>query len=53
MPARTRSRRQPQTIVEVGDPTLEVLGYTSLLQPELIVIGLPEHKHFSTHLQAG
>jgi nucleotide-binding universal stress UspA family protein len=44
---------QPQTIVEVGDPTLEVLGYTSLLQPDLIIIGLPEHKHFSTHLQAG
>jgi nucleotide-binding universal stress UspA family protein len=44
---------QPQTIVEVGDPTLEVLGYASLLQPELIVMGLPAHKNFSTHLQSG
>jgi nucleotide-binding universal stress UspA family protein len=44
---------QPQTIVEIGDPKLEVLGYISKLQPDLVVMGLPEHKRFSTHLQAG
>jgi nucleotide-binding universal stress UspA family protein len=44
---------QPQTIVEIGDPRLEVLGYISKLQPDLVVMGLPEHKRFSTHLQAG
>jgi nucleotide-binding universal stress UspA family protein len=44
---------KPETIVEVGDPAREILGHISRIQPDMVIIGLPAHKHFSTHLQAG
>lgn len=44
---------KPETIVEVGDPDKEILGYISKLQPDMVIIGLPAHKHFSTHMRAG
>ena len=44
---------KPELIVEVGDPTKEILGHISRIEPDMVIIGLPVHKHFSTHLQAG
>lgn len=44
---------KPETIVEVGDPKAEMLGYISKLEPDLVIVGLPASQHFSTHLQAG
>lgn len=44
---------QPEIIVEVGNPDLEVLGYAEKERPDLIVLGLPYDKKFSTHFAAG
>jgi len=44
---------QPEIIVEVGNPDLEVLGYAERERPDLIVLGLPHDKKFSNHLGAG
>jgi nucleotide-binding universal stress UspA family protein len=44
---------QPELIVEVGDPALEVMGFAGKERPDLIVLGLPYDKQFSTHFRAG
>jgi nucleotide-binding universal stress UspA family protein len=44
---------KPELIVEIGDPALEVMGYAEKERPDLIVLGLPYNKEFSTHFRAG
>jgi nucleotide-binding universal stress UspA family protein len=43
----------PQTVVEIGDPALEVQGYAEKERPDLIVLGLPSNKEFSAHFRTG
>lgn len=44
---------RPEIVVEIGDPALEVMGYAERERPDLIVLGLPYNKKFSTHFRAG
>jgi nucleotide-binding universal stress UspA family protein len=44
---------EPEMIVEVGDPALEVEGYAEKERPDLIVLGLPADKEFSAHFRTG
>jgi nucleotide-binding universal stress UspA family protein len=44
---------KPELKVEVGDPIFEVMGFAEKERPDLIVLGLPYNKQFSTHFQAG
>jgi nucleotide-binding universal stress UspA family protein len=53
LPPDAREFCQPEIIVEVGDPDLEVIGYAEKERPDLIVLGLPHDKKFSTHFAAG
>lgn len=53
VPPDARQWCQPELIVEVGNPDLEVLGYAEKERPDLIVLGLPFQKEFSTHFAAG
>lgn len=43
----------PEIVVEIGDPSLEVMGFAEKERPDLIVLGLPYNKRFSTHFRAG
>jgi nucleotide-binding universal stress UspA family protein len=45
--------REPELVVEVGDPALEVQGYAAKERPDLIVLGLPRKKEFSAHFRTG
>jgi nucleotide-binding universal stress UspA family protein len=45
--------REPEVVVEVGDPALEVQGYAAKERPDLIVLGLPRRKEFSAHFRTG
>ena len=42
-----------ELIVEIGDPATEILGYAGKERPDLIVLGLPRKKEFSTHFASG
>jgi nucleotide-binding universal stress UspA family protein len=42
-----------EMIVEIGDPATEILGYAGKERPDLIVLGLPRNKEFSTHFASG
>jgi len=42
-----------ESIVEIGDPATEILGYAGKERPDLIVLGLPRKKEFSTHFASG
>jgi len=53
LPSDAKDFCQPEIIVEVGDPDLEVIGYAEKERPDLIVLGLPHDKKFSTHFAAG
>lgn len=44
---------KPELVVEVGDPPLEILGFAEKERPDLIVLGLPRNKRFSTHFRSG
>lgn len=44
---------KPEMIVEIGDPATEILGYADKERPDLIVLGLPREKKFSTHFAGG
>src|SRR5262249_56153073 len=43
----------PQTVVEIGDPALQVQSYAEKERPDLIVLGLPRNKEFSAHFRTG
>jgi nucleotide-binding universal stress UspA family protein len=43
----------PETVVEVGDPALELVGYAEKERPDLIVLGLPHNKKFNGHFRTG
>lgn len=44
---------KPEMIVDIGDPATEILGYAEKERPDLIVLGLPWDKKFSTHFASG
>ncbi len=44
---------KPEVLVEIGDPPMEVMAYAEKERPDLIVLGLPFNKQFSTHFRAG
>lgn len=44
---------KPELHVEVGDPSIEVIGFAEKDRPDLIVLGLPFEKKFSTHFLSG
>ncbi len=53
LPSDAKDFCRPEIIVEVGNPDLEVIGYAEKERPDLIVLGLPHDKKFSTHFAAG
>jgi nucleotide-binding universal stress UspA family protein len=53
IPSDARHWSRPEMVVEIGDPALEVMGYAEKERPDLIVLGLPYNKKFSTHFRAG
>jgi len=53
IPADAKQWCNPEMIVEVGDPALEVEGYAEKERPDLIVLGLPVDKEFSAHFRTG
>jgi nucleotide-binding universal stress UspA family protein len=47
LPPDAREWCQPELVVEVGDPTKELLGYAGMERPDMIVLGLPAGKKFN------
>jgi len=44
---------QPEFRVEQGDPAEQIINFAEHELPDLIVLGLPRDKDFSTHFQTG
>jgi nucleotide-binding universal stress UspA family protein len=44
---------EPQIVVEIGDPVLELVGFAEKERPDLIVLGLPQDKKFNSHFRTG
>ncbi|HEY6306799.1 MAG TPA: universal stress protein [Candidatus Angelobacter sp.] len=44
---------EPELVVDIGDPALEVVGYAQKERPDLIVLGLPHDKKFNSHFRTG
>lgn len=44
---------KPEIVVEPGDPATEIVRYAERERPDLIVLGLPRQKQFSTHFASG
>jgi nucleotide-binding universal stress UspA family protein len=53
VPLDAREWCKPELVVEIGDPVQEVMAYAEKERPDLIVLGLPFDKQFSTHFRAG
>ncbi|MGE5321587.1 MAG: universal stress protein, partial [Actinomycetota bacterium] len=53
VPSDSRKWCKSEMIVEIGDPAMEVMAYAEKERPDLIVLGLPHDKRFSTHFRAG
>lgn len=53
VPSDAKEWCKPELHVEVGDPPLEVIGFAEKERPDLIVLGLPFEKKFSTHFMSG
>ena len=53
IPSDSRDWCKAEMIVEIGDPAMEVMAYAEKERPDLIVLGLPSNKRFSTHFRAG
>lgn len=53
IPSDAKEWSNPEMIVEIGDPATEILGYAEKERPDLIVLGLPREKKFSTHFASG
>lgn len=53
VPSDAKEWSKPETLVEIGDPALEVMAYAEKERPDLVVLGLPYNKQFSTHFRAG
>ena len=52
VPAEARDWCTPEFVVEVGDPSKELLGYAKMERPDLIVLGLPAGKKFNGHFRS-
>lgn len=44
---------EPEFVIEIGDPALELAGYAEKERPDLIVLGLPHNKKFNAHFRTG
>lgn len=53
VPSDAKSWCDPEFLVQIGDPALEVLNRANTDRPDLIVLGLPFDKDFSAHLRTG
>jgi len=53
VPAEARDWCKPISVVKVGDPVKELLGYANAERPDLIVLGLPAEKKFNGHFRTG
>jgi nucleotide-binding universal stress UspA family protein len=53
IPSDASTWAKPEMIVDIGDPATEILGYAEKERPDLIVLGLPRDKKFSTHFASG
>jgi nucleotide-binding universal stress UspA family protein len=53
VPAEAKDWCKPEFVVEVGDPTKELLSYAQTERPDLIVLGLPAGKKFNSHFRTG
>jgi nucleotide-binding universal stress UspA family protein len=53
IPSDASTWSKPEMIVDIGDPATEILGYAEKERPDLIVLGLPWDKKFSTHFASG
>lgn len=43
----------PEIVIEIGDPALELVGYAEKERPDLIVLGLPHDKEFNGRFRTG
>jgi nucleotide-binding universal stress UspA family protein len=53
VPADAQEWCEPETVIEIGDPALELVGYAEKERPDLIVLGLPYDKKFNAHFRTG
>jgi nucleotide-binding universal stress UspA family protein len=53
IPADARQWCEPEVVVEIGDPVLELVGFAERERPDLIVLGLPHDKKFNSHFRTG
>ncbi len=53
IPPDARQWCDPEIVIEIGDPSLEVVGYAEKDRPDLIVLGLPRDKKFNSHFRTG
>ncbi len=53
IPPDARQWCDPEIVIEIGDPSLEVVGYAEKERPDLIVLGLPHDKKFNSHFRTG
>jgi nucleotide-binding universal stress UspA family protein len=53
VPSDAKQWCEPELVVDIGDPALEVVGYAEKERPDLIVLGLPHDKKFNSHFRTG
>jgi nucleotide-binding universal stress UspA family protein len=53
VPSDARKWCEPELVVDIGDPALEVVGYAEKERPDFIVLGLPHDKKFNSHFRTG
>jgi nucleotide-binding universal stress UspA family protein len=53
VPSDAKQWCDPEIVIEIGDPALELVGYAEKERPDLIVLGLPHDKKFNSHFRTG
>lgn len=53
VPPELKGSCNPNLVVEVGDPVVEILGYAESKRPDLIILSLPWGKKFNGHFRTG
>jgi nucleotide-binding universal stress UspA family protein len=53
VPSDAQHWSEPEIVVEIGDPAMELVGFAERERPDLIVLGLPQDKKFNSHFRSG
>lgn len=53
VPSNAEMWHEPEFLVEIGDPATQIINFAEKQRPDLIVLGLPKDKQFSTHFRSG